>query len=121
MNKPPFDANPEVQEVVARTLSEAIATAARYSLDLAPYLHDDAGELEPRAQLIQLRYALRRLFTWDDVTRPATASADVEAIYDAVEAASRLRTNPTLPDLLAALARFDAARLAVVSQESTGS
>lgn len=106
MAPPPFATAPGVQEAITRTLAEGIATADRYGLDLTSW---EVRELEPRTALLQLRFALRALFTWNDVTKPATAAPDVKAIYDAVEAATLIRGRDTRRDLFAALDRYDAA------------
>lgn len=104
---PPFDASPEAQDAVERARKIGYETAARHGLDLSPYIEPD---LQPRAVVIQMGYALRTLTTAPPPFGDGTGTPpDVQAALDAVNFARDLRLKPVLPDLLRAIDRYDAA------------
>jgi hypothetical protein len=110
-NAPPFDSSPEAQAAVERARAIGYETAARYDLDLSPYIEP---ELKPRAALIQMGFGLATLrspltVNDDGTIAPGHADPDVAAAIEAVTYARDLRMKDVLPELLDAISRYDAA------------
>ena len=100
---------PEGAAALERALNIGLETADRHSVDLEPYeVRELAAEYGPDLGVLsQLDAAMGCLFTWNDVTRPATAAPDVEAADRVIKLAMKVQTYNVLGELREALEAYD--------------
>lgn len=100
---------PEGIAALKRALNIGLETADRHGVDLEPYeVRELAAQYGPELGVLsQLDAAMACLFTWNDVTRPATAAPDVEAADKVIKLAMKVQTWNVLAELQQALEAYD--------------
>lgn len=101
---------PEGIAAAQSALDIGLATADRHNVDLEPYeVRELAEQYGPDFGVFtQLDAAMGCLFTWDDITRPATAAPDVEAADKVIKLVMKfVQGYRVLGELQGALEAYD--------------